>query len=129
MGKDRGTPEEAAASFGVGRIRRHLFVCGGPDCCRTDDGDETWDFVKRRMKDLGLTGPDGPAYRTKVKCLRICTEGPIALVYPEGTWYRHVTPENADRIIDEHIGRGRIVSDLCFATNPLFPSDDGPSKI
>ncbi|HEX5216200.1 MAG TPA: hypothetical protein VFV98_12105, partial [Vicinamibacterales bacterium] len=68
MGKDRTTPEAAAASFGVGKIVRHLFVCGGPDCCTEDDGDKTWSYVKKRMKELEITGPDGPAYRTKVKC-------------------------------------------------------------
>jgi (2Fe-2S) ferredoxin len=129
MGKDRSSPEAAAASFGVGHIRRHMFVCGGPDCCKSDDGDETWDYVKRRMKELELTGPDGPAYRTKVKCLRICTEGPIAVVYPEGAWYRDVTPENAERIIREHVIRGRIVEDLCFAKNPLFQSGREPDKL
>jgi (2Fe-2S) ferredoxin len=120
MSKDRSSPEAAAASFGVGKIVRHLFVCGGPDCCESDDGDETWSYVKKRMKELEITGPDGPAYRTKVKCLRICTGAPIAVVYPEGTWYKGVTPERAERIIQEHVIGGREVKEYVFARNPLY---------
>ena len=129
MPKDRTTPDAAAAAFGVGRIRRHLFLCAGPDCTTPEQGAETWAYVKTRMKELNLAGPSGPAYRTKCSCLRICTGGPIAVVYPEGAWYRNVTPANAERILQEHVIGGRVVEELCFARNPLFAPSPEPDKL
>jgi len=108
-----------AAKLNIGKHERHVFLCTGPNCCTPEEGLVAWEALKKEIKDKKLGEGEHACYRTKVGCLRICTQGPTMVVYPEGTWYAGMTAERIPLFVQQHLVEGKPMEECNFARAPL----------
>ena len=111
-----------AKHLNISTQRQHLLLCTAGKCSSPDQAEESWSYLKRRIKELGLLDVESGVYRSKVDCLRVCRQGPIMVSYPDGTWYHSCTSEVLEKILQQHVIQGKPVKEYIFAEGDLSGS-------
>ncbi|MEH2250812.1 (2Fe-2S) ferredoxin domain-containing protein [Nostoc sp.] len=113
-------------TLGLAKIQRHIFICADQTiahCCSKRASLESWEYLKKRLKELKLDQPPQShpicVFRTKANCLRVCCSRPIMVVYPDGVWCRQANPKVIERIIQEHLIGNKVVEEYAFLSHPL----------
>src|SRR5262245_22120328 len=122
------TPPEIAKMYGVGQYELHFLLCTGPDCCTPEEGNAAWNALKDKTRQIGPKLSEAKMYRTKVGCLRMCQDGPMAVCYPQGQWFRGGTADKVDEIVDYCVSGKTEPHPLQFASNPLGASNGRKPK-